>query len=202
MHPIDCHILIDPAREHFHAACLASLAKEPVNIHALPAVFGHTGRGRMAGFSLGSAPYVSFVDDDDVVIPGAYQACIDSLDANPAAIGAYPDEILIDADENIIGNGRSTGLDWTTTRQLTLMPFVHHGVVMRRESVISLLPELERWRKYPEQVLFGLLVRKGPWIHVPTVGYKWRIHGAQVVAHKSTEVGDVIRFLAQVLAQR
>lgn len=200
---IDCHILLTKAHERYHAGCLASLATEPVNIHTPPPVMGHIGRGRMAGFILGSAPYVSFVDDDDEVIPGSYQMCIDALEANPGAIGAYPDEILIDAEGNELGVSEFSSLDWTFSRQITLMPFVHHGVVMRRESVMPLLPELERWRKFPEQVLFGLLVNRGNWIHVPVPGYKWRRHGTQVTAtHGNNEITEVVHYLADVVLNK
>jgi hypothetical protein len=202
MHPIDCHILLDPHRERFHAGCLDSLKNEPVNVYTLPSTAGDIAQGRIAGFSLGSSPYLTFVDDDDELHPGAYQACLDALEAAPNTIGAFSDEVLIDVDGNITGPGRSTGLDWTFARQLTLMPFIHHGVVMRRAAVMQLLPELERWHKYPEQVLFGLLAQIGNWVHVPIPGYRWRRHDNQVTHTSNQEAGEVIKFLAGFIPGR
>lgn len=196
MFTIDCHVLLQPDRGRFSASCLGSLSGEPVNVHTMVGVRGHIGCGRMAGFALGGAPYVSFVDDDDAVIPGSFQACLTALESDPNAIGAFPDEIIIDEDGNTIGPGISTGSDWSINRQITLMPFVHHGVVMRRDAVTPLLPYLANWPTFPEQILFGLLAITGRWIHIPQPGYQWRVHPGQASVGKRGEAEEVIRFLA------
>jgi hypothetical protein len=68
-------------------ACQKSLQNEPINLHLVDGVPGHVGRTRANGFRIGEAPYVSCVDPVDLVMPGAFQACIDALEDNPLACG-------------------------------------------------------------------------------------------------------------------
>ncbi len=166
-------------------------------MHLIPAAGAHIGVNRARGFSLGGSAYVSFVDDDDIVVPGAYPACLNALAINPGAVGAYSDELIIDDSGGTIGNGISTGVDWSITRQICMMPLIHHGVVMRRSAVMPILPEISRWPHFPEQVLFGLLAKIGPWIHIPMIGYKWRRHPGQAINSRGAEIDDVVRFLAR-----
>jgi len=75
---LDVHILkrdkLDPA---VWARCEASVASTRAQVHVLPAEPGHIGRGRIRGFSQGDQPFVTYVDDDDMVTSGL----LDYLDA-------------------------------------------------------------------------------------------------------------------------
>lgn len=56
------------------AAAIAA-AGFPVTVREIPGYVGHIGKGRVTGFALGDAPYVSYVDDDDYLEPNAF-ACL------------------------------------------------------------------------------------------------------------------------------
>lgn len=154
--------------------CNQSLIEEPINLHILDGVKGHVGKARHNGFTLGSAPYVSCVDPDDIVLPGAFEACIKVLEKNPHACGAYTDEIIIDKNGEEINPGFWSGIPWNPLLQLEPR-YLHHVYVMRREFVEKCYLELIRWPNMSEYILKCFLTKYGPWIHVNRFGYKWRL---------------------------
>lgn len=58
----------------------------PVTLHVLDGVQGHIGAGRKAGFSRGSAPFATYVDDDDYLLPSAFAAIEPAMARSPAAV--------------------------------------------------------------------------------------------------------------------
>jgi len=172
----DIHVLTLPSRESWLQDSLASLSQQPCKVHVCPGILGNTGKARYEAFEIGQLPYVGYVDDDDLVEPGAVQACIDALEQHPEAVGAFTDEILINSAGETISQGFSTGREWTPKRHLGSLKFVHHLWIGRRESV-------ERHRHIMRDMPIGahwaltcLMALDGPWVHLPIVGYRWRIH--------------------------
>lgn len=90
---LDVHILVMPETpREFVGQCIASVVEAsgaapfPVHVHVLPGVDGHVGMARQAGYQLGCQPYVTFVDDDDYVLPNAFSCLADALRESPPAI--------------------------------------------------------------------------------------------------------------------
>ncbi|EWS77238.1 glycosyltransferase family 2 protein [Xylella taiwanensis] len=90
---LDVHILTLPDTpvawvQQRRAAIAAAVAQAGyrVVIHELPGIIGHIGRGRARGYRLGTQPYVTYIDDDDVVLPGAFTALGPALHAGHEAI--------------------------------------------------------------------------------------------------------------------
>ncbi len=187
---VDTHVLLLPStRQDWWEQCRVSLENEPIHLHVTDGVEGHIGQARAKGFSLGESPYISCVDHDDIVVPGAFQACIDALEANPNACGAYTDEMVIDEAGKEIKPGIWQGTPWNPLLQLE-PKYIHHIYVMRREAVTPHLSELaERWPRLAEFVLKGLICEYGPWIHVDRIGYKWRLHNEN--GHRQYPVTDL-----------
>lgn len=75
---LDVHVIACTAPPDWLAQCLASIevaiaeARFPVKLHRIVGEQGHIGRGRAKGYSFGWYPYVTFVDDDDYVLPHAF----------------------------------------------------------------------------------------------------------------------------------
>lgn len=89
---IDCHIIIaNDTPETWLAQCLDSVqgaierAGYPVELHLVPFVPWHIGQARAAGYARGSYPYVTCVDDDDYLLPHAFEQMRESLLAGVAA---------------------------------------------------------------------------------------------------------------------
>ncbi len=185
IYPVDVHVLLVPTtNKKWWQQCRDSLKDEPVNLHVVNGIVGHIGQGRARGVARGSAPYVSRVDPDDLVVPGAFEACINALDQNPRACGAYTDEFIIDQHGQILKPGIWSGIEWNPLLQLE-PKYLHNIYVMRRCFVERHLLELGRWPNMAEFVLKGLLTNHGPWIHVNRFGYKWRMTNNPAHKHQS-----------------
>jgi hypothetical protein len=174
---IDTHVILLPnTNMDWWEECRKSLEGEPINLHIVDGVEGHTGKGRIEGFKKGDSPYISCIDPDDLVIPGAFKTCLEALKKNPKACGVYTDELVINETGKTIRPGMWSGRDWNPLLQLEPR-YLHHVYVMRRRFVEKHLKELNKWPNLAEFILKGLLPAHGPWVHVNGYGYKWRQHG-------------------------
>ena len=181
MRRIDCHILIDPAREASACAMLAQLRAEPVNIQARVAQPGQLTEARIASIRCGSAPLVAWVDDDDQLTPGVFSRLLVELDKHPEACGVFSTEAQVRAGRVTAVNPAPTEV-WTQANMLDRHPFVHHVAIMRRSLVERHLEEIRAFPRVGDQLLMWLVSRHGPWLHVPIVGYRWNRDGQQVTA--------------------
>lgn len=120
---------VSQARASIHEAI--SKSGFPVAFHEVSAFPGHIGRARRAGFSAGNHPYVTFVDDDDYVMPNAFSCLQSALDARPKAIFTR---------ETVLQNG----MMGSTDRR-------HHLAVYRRDIVESF--DFEAWPAYDAMAL-------------------------------------------------
>lgn len=127
---LDVHILIHPeTRKDWVSQCLDSVyaaadrAGYPAAVHPIrivdecPQALGHIGRGRAYGYGLGEHPYVTCVDDDDYVLPGAFAQMHDALAAGASAV-CTPEQRL--------QNGC-----------ITPGPARHHLIAYRRSDIID-----------------------------------------------------------------
>lgn len=80
---LDVHILTLPERREKLEACLASVRPTRATVRVLPGVPGHIGRGRFEAFGGAQEPFVTYVDDDDLVVPGLIDEILHVLEANP-----------------------------------------------------------------------------------------------------------------------
>lgn len=187
MHPIDVHILTMPdSNREWLSRCIKSLDGEPVNLHILPGVKGDIAAGRMAGFAMGSAPYVSWVDHDDAVMPGIFSDIIWQI-GNQSRIrvecqcAIYTDEVIIGEKTFISG--------WSTNPEpfrhdprlkLCRVPgtsdsYMHHLLVLPRYSIAD-CPK-PGWLMAPEPEIIAHAASRGvTFHHLKQVGYMWRQH--------------------------
>jgi hypothetical protein len=179
MEPIDIHIAHLPGENpEWWQQCQQSLAGHPVNIHNLDGVQGDVYATRRRGYSLGCAPWVSFVDPDDIVLPGAFESCLRTLEQDSSLAGAYTSSDLIDY-QGEITRLNYTGRAWR--RRFTWHdPQVHQIVVMPRKWVQLVLarfpdpdPDL---RLMADRMIFALMSTLGDFAWTGTTGYRWRVH--------------------------
>lgn len=154
MHDIDLHIIVYDEPKWQVDRCLASLEGQPVNIHIVKGVKERPPKkGRMAGYRLGSAPYQTFVDPDDVVRPGAFAALLEY--AGYDLIYGNEDQIIHDE----LGGelGRSIGVHSA----------MHHAYLLKRGVGDPLCRMLSSWVWNMARAL-NLSVK-----HVDQVIYEW-----------------------------
>jgi hypothetical protein len=90
---LDVHVLtLNSSRKDWLRECLESIqiAMErcpfAVNLHLVQGIEGHIGLGRDKGYALGDHPFVTYVDDDDFVLPDAFRNMRDAIQAKPDVI--------------------------------------------------------------------------------------------------------------------
>jgi hypothetical protein len=147
-------LVLGDERQDWLEQCLASLENEPINLHVLPGVRGHIGAGRAAGFATGEAEFVSFVDPDDWIEPGAVSKCLDAIRAANADL-AWTTEVWHCPDGKDRYNRQNP----------------HHLCVYRRSAITSLLPLVASCVTRSEQSMLPDLTNR---VHVPEVGYHYR----------------------------
>lgn len=96
---LDVHVLLsDTTHKPWQEQCLQSLevarqaAGFPIAVHLTRGVPGHVGIARYQGYRMGSAPYVTNVDDDDYITIDAFALLKEGLLADRDAI--FPQELM------------------------------------------------------------------------------------------------------------
>ena len=187
-HRCDTHVLSARGNGRWLGEALASLDGEPTQVHLIEGGFaGSIGAARAYALGLGTAPYVSWLDDDDRLLPGVLAQCIAYLDAHPACVGVYTDRLALTPDGRL--TERRSG-PWNPRRQLCDANLITHAKVLRRDLALRYLAELARWPTWEEYVLCGLLAAHGPWHHLPVLGAikRERARGAPVQPGDSTRL--------------
>lgn len=196
-HPIDCHILTMPSHSAAWADELrADLAREPVNQHWLPGIDGQLGAALAQGYAQGSAPFVSYADPDDRVLPGTFAALLAALQAHPAAPFAWAGELLVDENLLALGAPQHAPRGYSQRSHRNSPMHVHGVVLYRRASVAPVLHRLVGCGWLSHYLLSLLVARPNvpqpaaslP-VHVPLVGRLWRQHGSN--ASKRTTAADM-----------
>lgn len=199
MHLVDVHI-IESRVARWATRCLDSLSTEPVNVHVSDWVDGDIRLARKNGFALGTAPFVSFVDADDVVYPGAFSACISALNNHPKAVAAYTLCDRIDI------HGASLGVlhpfrPWAPPEVTKCLQEVHQLCVMKREPLMRVFDE--EWdaiplMTYAELFIYAALREAGDFIPVNVVGYGWRIHESNASSTHLPPAADLQRIYTSI----
>lgn len=90
---LDVHVLVmDYTPREWVEQCRDSIdvaierAGFPVFAHFIPGIPGHIGKARAAGYSLGSQPYATYVDDDDYLLPDGFRVLKSALESGASAI--------------------------------------------------------------------------------------------------------------------
>ncbi len=179
---IDCHVLTLPRfPQEWQDTLRNDLDGEPVNQHWLLGIDGDLAASRVAGYSIGDAPFVTSQDPDDRVVPGVYAALLQALADAPDAPFAWAGEqyVMEDLQEiamrpNVWPGGYSPRLHLTKGQHV-------HGVKLYRRELVT--PLLERMRTAGLCCEFFLdhalaqPTRDAPRpVHVPIVGRLWRQH--------------------------
>lgn len=159
---IDVHVLTHSGtRADWLDQCLESLAREPCLVHVVAGVEGNIAAGREVGFGLGAQPFVTFVDSDDYVLPGAMDAMCEALQRAPAACAR---ELVLTEDGQLHG------------------PFMkHHLFALRRET---LAPHLAGYgKRFAREHCVTALASICRPLEIDAITYIWRQHQQQ--SHRS-----------------
>ena len=182
----DVHVIVSENHKEYHEQCFDSLKEEPINLHVIPGTDGHIGIGRYRGFHSGCAEFMSYVDDDDYIIPGIFEKCYAALDENPDAVGVVTKESPLKEGRIIPPVEISMDVPWRL-----FVRRMHHLVVYRRSMVMPYVEAMKDQAFRSEYLLLIELLASGRrFALVDEVGYIWRLHKNQVYnkRHPSDEV--------------
>lgn len=156
--------------------CLNLDPSDPVTFSFHPHIAGDFNAARIRAFDATSSEYISYVDPDDELVPGAFKACADALEANPDCGGAYTWEDLIGADSEPLPYApiRTTSAELVVNNPQA----AHHLIVVRRRVYEAIRPFVLRDRWGFDWALAVAAQTLGGLVNVPMVGYRWRLHGA------------------------
>ena len=181
---IDVHVIVrTTTNPEWVEQAIASIPTGLCNVHVIDGADGidTTTINRLKGFNSGTAEYVSFVDDDDYVLPDAFEKCYEFLENNLdyAAVGTLENKLFDD------GTIKSRSIDEVLRYKKGDEHYeyfkwarLHHIIVFRREHVMPLL-EVERIntaRRMVEGLKFYMMEAGLKCELLPFVGYVWRIH--------------------------
>lgn len=156
---LDVHVLTLPGlpeewikqrRESIDAA--VSAADFPVYVHEVDGVYGHMGRSRFKGYSQGTQPYVTHVDDDDWVREDAFSCLLPHMEAGV--------EVITTGEVQVYPDGR----------EVLLKDSTHHLAVFQRNWLTQ--RGYSRFCVYPDQYLMGQPAESA---HVPECVYYYRV---------------------------
>ena len=173
---VDVHILLHPTQDRSAKLdpLLEALDKEPVNIHLVTGYDRLIGKGRAEGFRLGTSEVVSYVDDDDEIIEGAFTHILECFAGEPEIDGCCTREEI----------NRHGGEDlWAGTKY----PFlyynkvdcrrIHHITAYNRASIEPYLDQIIDKPTTSEHHLAALLLKDEARIkHIPIECYRWNEH--------------------------
>lgn len=166
---IDTHILTMPCDNKLWLdQCLYSLKTEPIKINILPGKLDNLGGARADAFMEATNECVSWVDSDDYVLPGGFQACIHAMKQDNS-IAACTQEYVTGISGKIIDAAQPK--DW-----------IHHLIVLKRSIAIKHLSVLRNWDHKNSKISEGryfiefLLSHKYPVSFVKQPYYVWRRH--------------------------
>lgn len=178
MNYIQVQVITKPERRELYFKCRESLSGEPVNV--TESVYGPYMENRLAFIESATAPFVSFVDDDDMVMAGVYDKLLSAVTTKH--VGAHGHEVKVAEDGSIITGLLGFNTAYTLDGLLTRLHFPRPTIVrtdvaktavafIRAQSqhVIDLL--------LPEAAILGLCGLCGDYAEVKGHGYFWRQHG-------------------------
>jgi len=165
------------------------------------AASGGCARPRNIGISRARAPYVSFLDADDLLKPGKLAASVAALDRCPSAGFAFGDFERIDEDGNVfetsaryrfqalqrvkshpVGDGWRLIPQADLARALVYANFIGvSGVVMRRSLAMTLGGFDEGFVAHEDIDLWFRLAHRCDALYCANVGHAYRVHGAGIV---------------------
>lgn len=180
---IDVHVIdsdiIEPDRQRLlpKDEFFKSLESEPVTVRVVNPISGNVCLARVQAFLKGINPYVSFVDDDDIVIPGTFQKCLDFLIANPQYGGVYTNSVMR------YSNGFEVPMysnhDWSIQHHAEKPVPIHQVIVIRRKIMEAAISKLlssrfcENTNIHNEDLIYAFCAKEAPFKFLNFNGYVW-----------------------------
>jgi glycosyltransferase involved in cell wall biosynthesis len=204
-------IVVDDASQDDTLAIADGYAEADSRIRAFRIPHGGVSAARNAGFRAGSerAEYATFMDSDDVWVPGALEALLDRARSDPAAIGAHGVAEFIDESGQVVRPGEyatrgrhRVGLVGHRLQEIPIEAPTDFSLLMsgtavfppglilvKRAAYLSAGPFDESLTVGEDWHMLVRLSRSGPIAFLPDVILYYRRHDANLGASNGTPEG-------------
>jgi len=179
---IDVAIICSGSRESYFKECLLSLEKEPVNICVVDKQ-KTLGDGRIKSYEAGVNRFVCFVDDDDVIIPGAFDRALFKIKLESNISAYYSNHLVVTEDLSTVIGRRFSKLSSPGLLQDAQM---HHIVVYDRNTISPVIGYLRGVHTRDRRLLNYHSIMNGRVIGDLNHGAMWRIHSGN--NHKTADI--------------
>lgn len=177
---VDIHVIPNPGFEMNLVNVVQALRHPQVCVHVADYVPGDILAARLQGYSLGTCPYVSWVDGDDCVLDIKWiEIAISILDRNPHISAVYPRWTTVKNGQT----KKTTPIhvwDAAVHERWASVPLAHHLTIMRRPQVLALLSTAQLavggMVKSQDRYLMSGLVRFGQLKSLDDLAYEWHLH--------------------------
>ena len=198
MNQIDVHVLLkEDDNKEWWELCRQSLENHPINIHYLDAIEGDQWTARLNGFRSGKAPYISFVDPDDIVMPDTFKQCLQVLKDNPNVGGVFTNSEIIDDNGEVVKPRLIDSEEqWTLEKHFQLPVPIHQIAVMRRdifEQAVQSIGKPINIFGFVEYMIFSYVGAIAPWYFLDINGYQWRRHEDGTHHHLTSKERKAVR---------
>ncbi|GHC11153.1 glycosyltransferase [Thermomonas carbonis] len=170
----DWQATLCPLDEAAHVVAVSSIAADPRL--RIAATVGMTEAGALAhAASASNAGFVSVLDGNDALEPGAFAALLDALAADPAAGMAYSRHVLVDANNRVLGPGPLCELPYSA--DALLLDFMTGPLrIMRMQACRDAGGFASAHADASDYDLCLRLSETAGIVHVPQALYRRRIH--------------------------
>lgn len=152
---------------------------------------------RVEAFLKGDAPFVSYVDPDDLLLPGSIDAVLPWLDRHKAI---STNSVRVEAS----GAGRlwrNYWQEWSIDHHVSHPRCIHQLVVVERGVMERAIAEFTsfpgEFRRVGQELLYAAIAKVNGWVFVPDITYVWFNHGHGVGVSVDREtrkrISDFIR---------
>jgi glycosyltransferase involved in cell wall biosynthesis len=141
-----------------------------VNIILVTGYTGSLGVQRIDAIRRGKAKFITHCDDDDIWLPGAFDALLGAYDSS--LCGVYGNEYKIKE-----GVTRNLSKPWSFDNQFRKRSSPHNGYLMLRQAAQPFFEEARGLHRFSDRFLqLAAALTYGPWKYVDYPCYEWRVH--------------------------
>lgn len=191
---IDVHVIASPGRMVLREAMYKTLVCDEVIITEYPANGRDISSVRRRAIEEATCEWVSFVDDDDLVVSNAYQEIIRNMREDDFKSDIYyTHEHQIDIRDKITCTIRHKVVEGAEEDVMNIdtKGTISHIVVLRREFALKYLEDMSLFPIVGDQLLIWCAVILGKVFCIPRPLYKWRRHLSSVSVE--LKLGEEIR---------
>lgn len=170
---IDLHMIDSGAHAGNEALQIERVRHPLIEVHVAQPVWGNIAEARRRAYALGSHPFVTWIDDDDVVLDVSWvDRAVEILRGDPDVAAVYP-RWRYGGEYPAIETPVHTWHVMLSHRYRH--PYAHHMTIMRRDNVAEFFHEVGERVMMRDQdlLLVAAQARFGRLVALPTVAYEW-----------------------------